>query len=442
MKVLAIFVLSIFAVVLVLPAAFPGKAEAQLAVATEAPTGFDDLSNGFSDQATFNADKEQFDEVDGTDEGLGPIYNAQSCRECHQNTVSGAISQVTELRAGHLDNFGNFIDATVSIDNGAVTLVRSLINDRAICPNALFPDNQAQERVPDRENIRTFRTSLNILGDGFVEAIADRTLLGIAEDQCLHARFVFGSHGEGPCGQAIFVPVAESPGHTRVGRFGWKDQVASLLTFSGDAYLNEMGISNSVGGTPPLYTDGPFSHDVTTVCKTTTDPENVPDSTGVADTDRFARFMRALKAPARDAQLAATPEAQAGAHIFKQIGCAVCHVPSVTTAAPGTVINGGALTVSPALGNKIIHPFGDFLLHNVGTGDGIVQNGGQSTRNKVRTAPLWGVRTRSRLMHDGESFTFTEAILRHRGEAEGVTEGFRNLTNAQKKQLLAFLRSL
>jgi len=106
------------------------------------------------------------------------------------------------------------------------------------------------------------------------------------------------------------------------------------------------------------------------------------------------------------------------------------------------VINCGAFTVPAALGNKVIHPFGDFLLHNVGTGDGIVQNGGQSTRNKLRTPPLWGVRTRGRLMHDGQTLNRNEAILRHAGEATGVINNYRNLTTSQKNQLIRFLNSL
>jgi CxxC motif-containing protein (DUF1111 family) len=112
------------------------------------------------------------------------------------------------------------------------------------------------------------------------------------------------------------------------------------------------------------------------------------------------------------------------------------------TAAPGTLINGNTFVVPAALGNKTIHPFGDFLLHNIGTGDGIVQNGGQTTRNKMRTAPLWGVRTRSRLMHDGESRTFNDAILRHGGEATGVTNKYRALNSNQQSQLIKFLESL
>jgi CxxC motif-containing protein (DUF1111 family) len=98
--------------------------------------------------------------------------------------------------------------------------------------------------------------------------------------------------------------------------------------------------------------------------------------------------------------------------------------------------------VPAALGSKIIRPFGDFLLHDVGTGDFIVQNGGPVTRTRVRTAPLWGVRTRDRLMHDGESLTFNEAILRHAGEAQSVITRYQALTPLQKRQLQTFLESL
>jgi len=140
--------------------------------------------------------------------------------------------------------------------------------------------------------------------------------------------------------------------------------------------------------------------------------------------------------------LAATPDAQAGQQIFNSIGCAICHVTSITTAPAGTRINGGAFTVPAALGNKIIHPFGDFLLHNVGTGDDIVQNGGQASADFMRTPPLWGVRTRDRLMHDGESLTRNDAILRHAGEANFVINNYFNLSTNQKNQLITFINSL
>jgi CxxC motif-containing protein (DUF1111 family) len=121
--------------------------------------------------------------------------------------------------------------------------------------------------------------------------------------------------------------------------------------------------------------------------------------------------MRATKVPPVDPVVAATSDAQAGSKLFAQIGCTFCHVSSITMAPAGTVINGGAFAVPDALGNKIIHPYSDFLLHDVGTGDGIVQNGPPETANKLRTAPLWGLRTRDRLMHDGESLTRSDAAM-------------------------------
>jgi CxxC motif-containing protein (DUF1111 family) len=121
----------------------------------------------------------------------------------------------------------------------------------------------------------------------------------------------------------------------------------------------------------------------------------------------------------------------------------------LTTAAPGSLINGGAFTIPNALGNKIIHPYSDFLLHDVGTGDGIAQvidpstgQLDQSMKNKMRTAPLWGVRTRNELMHDGLNYTRNESILRHANEATGVVNNYRNLTTTQKNQLIDFLNSL
>jgi CxxC motif-containing protein (DUF1111 family) len=111
--------------------------------------------------------------------------------------------------------------------------------------------------------------------------------------------------------------------------------------------------------------------DVTTVCKTTTDPEDTPDSIGLANIDHFAQFIRGTQAPPRDTVLAATSDAQAGSQLFSQIGCGICHVSSLVTAPAGTVINGGAYTVPAVIGNMIIHPYEDFLMHDIGTGDGI-----------------------------------------------------------------------
>jgi CxxC motif-containing protein (DUF1111 family) len=448
-RILQVLALSLFAVALAVPMWMSRPVEGQ--GATEAPTGFDTLTNGLVSQADHDADRDTFQEVDAADGGLGPTYNATSCVDCHQNPVAGGISQITELRAGHNDGNGNFVPATVVINeadgvSGPRTIAnRSLINQRATCPGVVtdvvthaivynHPNEQAQERVPGAETIREPRTSNNLLGDGFVEAISNTTLQNIPNGQPAGMR-----------GQPTTVPVLEAPGQFRIGRFGWKSQLASLLSFSSDAYLNEQGITNRLNLT-----------EATTLCDDVSDTTPCTNNPNVRcgedpenDIDVFARFMRATKAPSRDTRLAATSDAIAGGQLFDSIGCDICHIQTLTTAPAGTVINGGAFTVPAALGNKIIHPFSDFLLHDVGTGDGIAQTNvagtntlDQSTRNKLRTAPLWGMRTRNELMHEGEQYTRNDAILRHAGEATGVINNYRNLSTTQKNQLVTFLNSL
>ena len=382
--------------------------------------GSQSVSNGIAEPPgdTFALDQAQFERRHDPTTGLGPVFNATSCAECHQNVVTGAASQFTELRVGHKDANGTFVNPTGVINEGANTISgRALINDRSICP-------QAHENVPDSEDIRTLRAVLNTLGDGFVEAVDDRTFLAMAANQPYESDGMI--HGE-----VVQVPILEAPGQTGVGKFGWKDQDPTILSFSGDAYLNEMGVTNRLK-----------PKDVTSVCKVTSDPEDKPDDLGLADIDHFAQFIRGTQVPPRDTVLAAMPAAIAGQQLFRAIGCNTCHVETLVTAHAGTVINGGAYTVPDALGDKIIHPYGDFLLHDVGTGDGIVQGGPQDTANKLRTVPLWGLHIKSRFMHDNVSVTLTDAIERHAGEAERVISRFNRLNPKEQQQILTFLRSL
>ena len=388
---------------------------------TEAPTGFDNQTNGFlpqgvdfgsidedhPDLATFNGTRFVFEEQEQIADGLGPTYNAQSCGECHQNVVTGGASQVTEHRTGYIKLNGDFAESPGG----------SLVHSRATYADIV-------ERVRGADVIRTFRISTNTLGDGFVECISNSTLLGIRAAQPASLR-----------GNAVLVAVLEADGLPRIGRFGWKNQHASLESFAADAYLNEMGI------TSPLFPQENTSMGKTVDNTTRYDPLSEPEDDG-EDVKAFANFMRSTKAPARGPVTAGVPE---GEQLFKSVGCAYCHTPTIVTAPPGTPINGGKFIVPPQLGNKIIHPYSDFLMHDVGTGDGIPllpTSEHVGTATQMRTAPLWGLRTRNRLMHDGLTFTTQDAILRHAGQATSVTNNYKVLSATQKARLLEFLDSL
>jgi CxxC motif-containing protein (DUF1111 family) len=380
----------------------------------EAPTGFDGLTNGSVTQPVMDKARDQFAEVEAAvPNGLGPLYNAVSCLDCHQSIADGGPSQVRELRAGHLDRLGNFVAATIKLNDGSTVGPRSLINLRAICPDAIG-------QLSPQDNIRALRLSLPLFGDAFVEAVADDDLLKIAKQQ--HDSTRGEIHG-----QAISVDILEGSGGKRIGRFGWKDQHASLLSFSSDAYLNEMGVTNNFNRT-----------EVTLTCN----PPGIAEPNNTDDIFNFTTFMRALKAPLRDENVARSLDAQLGADLFEQIGCQTCHVSTLHTVPAGTKLNGGAYVVSVAIGDKVFHPYGDFLLHDLGTGDGIVQNGPPNTRNKIRTMPLWGVRTRVEFLHDGRARDLYEAIRHHHGEADEVRERFDRLPNDQRARIIAFLKSL
>jgi CxxC motif-containing protein (DUF1111 family) len=389
---------------------------------TEAPAGFG--SNGFAAEFCANqvnlvdspnsplipADEcngetalEEFTGPETAADGLGPIFNAAGCGECHVTPVIGGFSQINEKRAGFFDGV-NFIEHPGG----------SLIQDRSLVAGF------QELATPANTNVTTLRSTISILGDGFVEAIANSTLDNIRINQ-----------PSGQRGSLISVPVLERPGTTRFGRFGWKDQQASLVSFSADAYVNEMGI------TSPLQ---PVEN---TSNGTNVEEFDLPgvDDEGV-DVELFALFMRDTMAPPRNPRTVNDPDVAAGSTLFDQIGCAVCHVRSIVTAAPNTLINGGALRVANALGNKRIRPFSDFMLHDIGTGDGIVQNGGAGSRNRVRTAALWGLHTRGRLMHDALSFSVTDAVDRHRNQALTARNNFFSLGSTSRNRVIQFLLSL
>lgn len=442
-KVLPILTLLLFAVALVLPLSSPRTVESQ--TATEAPTTdmdakTDDLFNGFGARGTpivecvndpvaptargngrFEDNKAIFSERETIEDGLGPTYNGVACVECHQSVDVGGFSQDMEFRAGHLVN-GAFVDAP----GGQLIHVRGT-------------DSDVVEHISTAETVKAFRITTSAIGDGFVEAIANDTLQNNVSAQPLGQR-----------GTLTQVPVTEAGNALRFGRFGWKAQQASLLSFAGDAYLNEMGITNKFDGfggrsssaadagtheNPASTAEGVIDVTFPSAFDPVQDPEDDGD-----DVIAFADFMAATRAPGRQNPIPAA--ATRGDSLFNAVGCNVCHTRTFTTAAAGTLINGGAFTVPAALGSKIIHPFSDFALHNIGTGDGVVQNAGQGSANMMRTAPLWGIRARNRLMHEGLNITIFDSIQLHAGQATTSRNNFNSLTAAQRNDLIAFVLSL
>jgi CxxC motif-containing protein (DUF1111 family) len=346
----------------------------------------------------FNKGLDEFEEKETVEEGLGPVFNGTSCAECHSVPSTGGsepnLGVARETRISRIFN-GRFdpLDGSVSVDRGGQLLQQRAIN---------LPRCQLKgEVVPPEATIVSLRNSPPLFGAGLMEAIPEATILGNR------------SNG----GRANFVSNPD-PGGPTLGRFGWKAQVATLHQFSGDAYLNEMGITN-----PSFpHENLPQGEPIPPGCDTVPDPED--DGSGVT---AFTNFMRFL-APAPRGPI--TSQVQRGEQVFSQIGCASCHVPTMMTG-PNSVA---------ALSNKPVNLFSDLLLHDIGTGDGIEQ--GQATGNDFRTAPLWGLSRRDHFMHDGQSKTIQDAILRHSAEAQNALNGFVVLPQSDHDALLAFLGSL
>jgi CxxC motif-containing protein (DUF1111 family) len=442
MKLMKVFALLLFAIALALPVWMPRTVEGQggtEALTTDMDAKTDDLFNGFGALGTpinecvadaqpptargngrFTDNLFIFSEREGIADGLGPTYNGVSCVECHQSVDPGGFAQAMEFRAGHITN-GLFVDAPGG----------QLVHARGT-------DSDIVEHISTAETVKAFRVVTSALGDGYVECLSNTVLQNNVAAQPAAQRGVLTA-----------VPVTEAQNQLRIGRFGWKAQQASLLSFAGDAYLNEMGITSKFAGNEGRSSDDPAAGTTENPCSTA---DGVINCTGlpfdtVADPEddggdvlAFADFMAATRAPGRQNPIPAA--ATRGDSLFNAVGCAVCHTRTFQTAAPGTLINGGAFAVPTALGNKIIHPFSDFALHNIGTGDGIVQNAGQSSANQMRTAPLWGIRARNRLLHEGLAITITDVINLHAGQATTARNNFNSLTAAQRADLVAFVLSL
>jgi CxxC motif-containing protein (DUF1111 family) len=215
-------------------------------------------------------------------------------------------------------------------------------------------------------------------------------------------------------------------GNTMVGRFGWKAQQATLLAFSADAYVNEMGVTNRFFPTE----NAPNSNaDVLAAYDEIADPEdNIDPATGKADIDHSTDFMRFL-APLRP--LAMSASAAAGKTAFQSTGCAICHTPRMFT---------GTNDIA-ALSQKAVDLYSDLLLHDMGIlGDGIVQ--GEAGGREFKTPPLWGARVSGPYLHDGRAPTLDAAIRAHDGEGAASKIRYTKLSLPQRQQLLDFIHTL
>ena len=328
----------------------------------EAPTGFDNLSNGLTDDQTHANDKDLLDEVEEiTPNGLDRSQR-QSCRECHQNPVSGAASQVSELRVGSVHNVDLMIRRCSSItaktrspgDRNADQRSRHLSRGAgARAGRQPDPHVPAQPKPPRR----WFRG-----GDPRPGADRPGARTAAWRSACRCSRRLAPARSANSAGRIS---------RPRCSRF------------------RPMPTSTEYGDHQPAVADR--GDDGVQPDQRITEPNSREDAGGVADIDSFARFIRATKAPPRDAILAGTPLAQRGSVLFDQIGCSECHVRTFTTAPAGTSINGGTVVVSDAIGGKTFHPFSDFLLHDVGTGDGYCDSGAGALRRpgRLRYPTAW-----------------------------------------------------
>jgi len=355
-----------------------------------------------SDLTAFNDGLIQFAKKEVKSDGLGPVFNGESCAQCHfKGAIGGAgndlqLTRVTRIGGTRAGKYSDLVDL-----GGPVLQARSL---KEFDPSYPIPG----EVVPPGTQFVSHRITTPLFGAGLIEAIPDSTILARTQMRL-------------PDGVAGIANMEMNPetNQLEVSRFGWKAQHSSWSVFAGDAYLNEMGI------TTPLFPNEnlPQGHPIPPGADIVADPEDDEDVV------KFATFMRLLAPPSR-APL--TVNAKKGEILFSQIGCANCHVPAMTT----------GVNANPALSQKEVPLYSDLLVHHMGPqlADGIIQ--GKATGDMFRTAPLWGLSKRIFFMHDGRATSFDGAVFAHGGEAERAKQRFIALKLGDRSAMMEFLSSL
>lgn len=355
-----------------------------------------------ADLNRFNAGRGQFNRPHRVEDGLGPVFNGVSCVQCHAAAAPGGASPslgVSVVR--RIGGFTNGVYSDLTNVGGALLQARSL---REIIPNYPVPG----EVVPTGPTIVGRRQTTPLFGAGLIEAIPASSILALQDPN--------DANRDGISGRANMV-LNPQTGLQEPGRFGWKSQVATLLHFSGDAYLNEMGITNPQFPLEVLPQGRPIPPGADRVA----DPE---DRTG--NTPLVADFMRFLAPPAQLPNLSVR-----GRQLFTTTSCASCHTPTMTTGP----------NPRAALSVKQVQLYSDLLLHDMGAlADQLRQ--GQATGTEFRTAPLWGLRFRRFFLHDGRATSVDQAIRLHDGEAALSRNRYNALTPADRTELLNFVNGL
>src|ERR1043165_9545733 len=397
-----------------------------------------------TDAELFAEAKGEFEVVATIDDGLGPIFNERGCAICHSLGATGGAGVQIERRFGKFNADGTF--NTLANKGGSL---RQLFTNGAFTGLNGQSCNVPLEVEPPEATAHAGRLTTPLFGAGLIDAIPDSVIAANASAQPSTVRGVVNR-------VKILLPNQNEPASintTRVGRFGWKAGIANLAQFSADAYLNEMGIPSQhcVGGVSILTfasESKPNGVAVPPGCDDLLPPNGVPgipaetdDVVGSCaggvneleeDVSLFTTFMTFL-APAPRLPIDPAINLQGGT-VFNRIGCAQCHLLKdyVTPAQPA---NG----VPP---NFKFRPRSDFLLHNIGTGDGIGNDGdSRGLTNKLRTAPLWGLHLRTSFLHDGTASTIEQAIARNGGQAAASRAAFNALNPQDQSALLAAMKA-
>ncbi len=338
-----------------------------------------------------------FERLTTPQEGLGPLFNAERCSACHGIPVSGGSGPPLVLKATRLEN-GLCDLLTAAGGDNIQQRATPLLQARGI----------AREAVPARATATARVTGPSLFGLGLVEAIPDETILAREDPE--------DADHDGISGRAARVP-------GRVARFGRKGDATTILEFIDTALRFELGLTTAVHPQEETVNGNPLPPSVDPA------PEPEIDERGMSLLGDYVRFLApparaVVTGPARDS-------VRQGEELFSSTGCASCHAPDLRT---------GASDV-PALDHKVVRLFSDLLLHDLGP-DLADVCGSSAGPSEYRTAPLWGLRYRQTLLHDGRATTPREAINWHGGEAAPARDRFARLPSRQQVLLLRLLASL